>query len=462
MRWVVLLAIVLHLVACPYNKVEESFNTQAIHDLWMLGPSRLGEFDHLEFPGTVPRTFLGAIVVSATARLVPFFVGGRQARARLALGLWWFGGFWRFAKGARAAFSPETSDALCFITACQFHLPFYATRTLPNSMAMPLILFAYGDFLLGRRARALLFLVFATFALRCDVAAIAIPFGFIWTFFPPRIPFLRAVGVSVLGLVVAVSMSVVVDSFFWRRFAWPEGEVFRFNNPVDNRSARWGVSPAHWYLTSALPRALGTALPLALFFGPFRLVVPAISSIALLSTLPHKELRFVFPALPLLNLAAAAARPRKHLLLLLLLSPNLAATLFVFARAARLNYPGGRALHLLHEIAKSDKTSNRRVHIDVDAAVSGVSRFGELYRPYWTYNKTEHLTDFRDFDYRLAPVHPRRGDLDRDDFYDVLAMVSGFSGLAIDTTFPFLHCRTAPHLLLLRRRRGAKKEEEGY
>jgi hypothetical protein len=50
--WVVT---VLHVVLCPFSKVEESFNTQAVHDVWRLGFSRLDQWDHLEFPGTVPR-----------------------------------------------------------------------------------------------------------------------------------------------------------------------------------------------------------------------------------------------------------------------------------------------------------------------------------------------------------------------------------------------------------------------
>ena len=73
--------------------------------------------------------------------------------------------------------------------------------------------------------------------------------------------------------------------------------------------------PAHWYFTSALARALHAAYPLALL-APVadRRMAPvlavALGFVLLYSGLGHKEVRFLFPVLPLWNLAAAAVVQR--------------------------------------------------------------------------------------------------------------------------------------------------------
>lgn len=70
-------SILLHLYVSPYTKVEESFNMQATHDILFHGVSfsnpppdvfLTANYDHVSFPGAVPRTFVGAVVLSGLAR----------------------------------------------------------------------------------------------------------------------------------------------------------------------------------------------------------------------------------------------------------------------------------------------------------------------------------------------------------------------------------------------------------
>lgn len=87
--------ILLHLIISPYTKVEESFNIQAIHDILNHGipvtnadQFFAAHYDHVEFPGSVPRTFAGALVLSGLSRPFVWVLGNGGGESVQVLGEW--------------------------------------------------------------------------------------------------------------------------------------------------------------------------------------------------------------------------------------------------------------------------------------------------------------------------------------------------------------------------------------
>ena len=403
---------------------------------------------------------------------------GAQIAARLALALANVAALGRMRRVLRSAFGKGVGVAFALVVASQFHLTFYVSRTLPNTFALALTTLAAADWLDAffsttgscrkktndaRDVRAVLLLTASFVIFRCDTALLLAPIG-AHMLFTRAFSLAGAVNWGARCVAACLAITIAIDTAMWApppttdarerdalSFArddpqslsgssgsshslwpgsegimWPEGRVFWFN-AYENRSHEWGTSPFSWYFADALPRAVGIWTPFVAFGaatnGKARVVaLVALSFVTAYSFLPHKELRFVFPALPLCDACAAvgvaeayrrlaelrrktkkkrtrranATRfrlfwpppPAPLLGVALLLA---VATHVLFASAAYRNYPGGEAFAAMHAAERS-REKPTRVHVDVAAAQTGASRFGESAFPdAFVYSKREGI-----------------------------------------------------------------------
>ncbi|OAQ27003.1 glycosyltransferase family 22 protein [Linnemannia elongata AG-77] len=484
----VLVLVLAHIVVAPYTKVEESFNLQATHDILNFGITSKGvqQYDHLEFPGVVPRTFVGPLLLAAgswplmaiarcfapDSGLPKGLVG--QLIVRSVLGLFTFLGWHQMSRGIRHQFGRTVSILFMVVSASQFHWLFYAGRTLPNTFALSIVNVAYSYWMkaspssqqtVTRRAteRSLLrmidCLVFATVLFRSEVLILMGPI-ILLELAMTRLGFWTTVLEGIKAGGASVAIAIAIDSWFWQTWMWAEGAVFWFN-AVEGKSVAWGVSPWYTYFLVLLPKIAGLALPLALAGTVVeqrlrRYLLPAGVFVTLYSFLGHKEWRFVIYVVPLLNLGAAITLAwilkRKTIVYKVLAVALLGAVGLNFISSvaqsaiSSLNYPGGQALQRLHEL-DLHRFAAATVHIDGAAAETGCSRFGEigssatlptfsydaahnppflLHKP-WTYSKDEthrHRRDFLHYTHLLTS----QPAFHKDDFV-TLEQVNGYAGI---------------------------------
>jgi alpha-1,6-mannosyltransferase len=191
----------------------------------------------------------------------------------------------------------------------------------------------------------------------------------------------------------------------------------------------------------------------------------AVGFVALYSLLAHKEVRFLFPTIPLWNLSASIAiteiflSRRKGLVVSFIRVSVLAAIAlgigitYVSSLASYTNYPGGVAMNALHRLTYqeslervSNTSSKISVHVDTYAAINGVSRFLEKGHPYM-YSKLEglNISQYKDlgFDYLINEHSNVPG-------YDLVESVRGFDRIHLcgNGPVPAVHCALAGHMPL--------------
>ena len=239
-----------------------------------------------------------------------------------------------------------------------------------------------------------------------------------------------------LGLLIGLSLTFSVDSYFWQRPVWPELSGFFFN-VVHGKAADWGTSPFHLYFSRFIPKLLLNPLtyllliPLAVYQPALRTssldtLIPNAAFVLIYSFQPHKEARFIIYIIPSFTAVAALGaswiwtrRTRTQLyrffnsILILSIPASFALSTF-FLLISRLNYPGALALDRLHALADNTRPVVR-VHMDTLSCMTGVTHFLEhnfpgedSSRTRWVYSKEENQTKllhpafWEQFDYALT------------------------------------------------------------
>lgn len=236
----------------------------------------------------------------------------------------------------------------------------------------------------------------------------------LWMLIIPQTSLGQLIPPFAVSFALSVAVTVLVDSYFWQKFLWPELWGFVYN-VIQGESSNWGTSPFYYYFTSAIPKLLlnPLAVPsilIALWSPAYyrlaqRLVIPNILFVAIYSIQPHKEARFIFYVVPPLTAAAAlgfasltsSVRPKAKsdddkapvtnptpplTLTTLLLTGSILASAAASAGmllASTLNYPGGDALAALTKLiphTDDAPASLITVHADVLSCMTGVTRFG--------------------------------------------------------------------------------------
>ena len=256
-----------------------------------------------------------------------------------------------------------------------------------------------------RRKQAIAALTFSAAVFRAELAILLFTTA-AYLFLSGRASIRAIAPVFAVSFVGSLVLSMPIDSYFWQRWIWPELAGFYYN-AVLGSSANWGVSPFHYYFTSALPRLfINPMTPLLALLALAHpgtaqqarpLALPSLLFVAIYSLQPHKEARFIFYVVPPLTAVGAIGA---HFVFLRR-SKSLASRLATYALAASipcalalssamlllssLNYPGGDALVQLQSYiadhppvpTAEDPSIAVAAHADVLTCMTGLSLFGQ-------------------------------------------------------------------------------------
>ncbi|CAO3649588.1 unnamed protein product [Cunninghamella blakesleeana] len=271
-----------------------------------------------------------------------------QYIVRLVLGSCVYIGILKFGNSLTTLYGSKTTELFFLLNACQFHLIFWSSRTLPNMFALPLVLFGLSHWIQRRTALGthqpyhLKWMIYyfsiagIIFRFECGILLVILLIYELCLHhhLPSLFSFLKNNIISplIISCVSNLILTLLIDSWFWQpllmsssitlpfttiKLLWPEGMVFYFN-AILNKSSEWGTLPFYAYFILFLPRLLMISYPLAILgfiLHPIhrKILFPFLIYILLFSLLPHKEWRFIVYTLP--TFTAVASKTLSDLLL---------------------------------------------------------------------------------------------------------------------------------------------------
>ena len=203
------------LTYCPFTSVEESFIVQASHNIYFKSPS----FDHLEFPGVVPRSFLAPLLLSSSSLFI--------LRLFILLIVSISSSFLSYSIKRNHSVSVQFYFDL--LNLFNYHLVFWSSRPISNVISLILFNIAFANLLLKNYSYFISSLVFCAVAFRCEVALLLASYS-LFSVFIGDLDLFYFLNILYDSFSKSVLLIVIVDSYYWKvPLFWPELRVFVFN-----------------------------------------------------------------------------------------------------------------------------------------------------------------------------------------------------------------------------------------
>ncbi|KAK9487095.1 Alg9-like mannosyltransferase family-domain-containing protein [Lipomyces starkeyi] len=272
-------------------------------------------------------------------------------------------------KFAQKYYGDEISKLTLMCTVTSAFNYFVSIRTFSNSLEMTLLICALNYWPLDKTAGQVNMLNYSIALVLAAIACVLRPTNIlIWSYLGVALT-IRQRSFKIVGLAGAIgtvilSLNALVDIWYYQRLTFPLYNFLKFN-VVESLSSFYGVNRQVYYIVEALPQLLTVYVPF-FFHGIYisrssTLAQSCIFVVFVYSLISHKEVRFIFPLLPIFHIFAAISLCR----LRILSRPKLKWTFL--ALLSLLNVPLALYVSTTHQRGVVDVTSYIRTTPSIES-----------------------------------------------------------------------------------------------